>query len=353
MTSKLIKKSAGESFDLYPESDPASPFFIIGSSRSGSTLLSRMLNCHPRLAVPPESHLFNTFYALHHYYGDLARGRNQARLVDDILSTFQVRTWSPPLKRESILSRIESPTFAGIMDAMMRSWAHNQGKQRWGEKTPHHIFYWREILECFPHARLIHLVRDGRDVASSYVQARFGSKTIYAAAKRWVRWLDQIERIKESVDPTAFLEVRYEDVLMDPETNLANICHFLGEDYSSAMLEFHKMPLSPNVVDEPNKQNLRNPLLPDNSQKWRHHMSKSQLRIFESIAQPTLLRYRYQTAFDMRPALSIPERFYRETIESPLLKGIAMLKNRPGHLDELSRLRIRLRLLLFDRFRNL
>jgi hypothetical protein len=320
------------------------PFFIIGSGRSGSSLLGRMLNSHPRLAVPDESHLFRTFYHHLKYYGNLEKRSNREQLVDDILSSFPLQNWSPPPNRERFLAQIRVPTFAGIMDAMMSSWAHDQGKQRWGEKTPQHTFYWREILECFPDARFIHIVRDGRDVADSYMRARFGAKTMYMGARRWARWLEQIEELRQVVESRQFLEVRYEDILAEPEFELTKICDYLGESFSSKMLEFHKVEVSDKVTDNSNRRNLRSPLLTDNAQKWRKRYSKSQLRIFASVAQATLIRHNYETVFESKPTLSFYQHFYHRAIENPIYKWPAMIANRRGILGTWSRLKILVRL---------
>jgi hypothetical protein len=238
------------------------------------------------------------------------------------------------------------------MDAMMRSWAEGQGKRRWGEKTPRHVFYWREILDCFPDARLIHLVRDGRDVADSYMKARFGPKTTYMAARQWVAWLKQVEAVRQVVPARQFIEVRYEDILAEPESELTRICEYLGESFSARMLEFHKTALSDNVTDVSNRTNLRSPLLSGNTQKWRKEYSQGRLRTFESIARPMLIRHGYETAFASRPRLAAYRRFYHRAIEHPARRGPAMFKNRIGYVEAWSLLKIRLRLKWVDSFRE-
>jgi hypothetical protein len=168
-------------------SNVSPPFFILGSGRSGTSLVGRILGSHPDLSVPAESHLFNVVYPFLPYYGDLAQKANQTRLIDDILSTFHIRNWFPPLRREEVLSFVQGDSFGDIVTAVMRAWTQREGKTRWGEKTPQHIYYWRDILHYFPQAQIIHVVRDGRDVALSYMKAKFGPKTVYTAARRWAQ----------------------------------------------------------------------------------------------------------------------------------------------------------------------
>jgi hypothetical protein len=217
------------------------PFFIISCSRSGSTLLSRMLNQHPRIAVSGESHLFNIFYPWLAYYGELSDRKNQERLVEDILSTFHIRNWTPPLQKDQVMARIDSPDFAGVVEAVMKTWADLQGKPRWGEKTPQHVYFWQEILDCFPRGKIVHIVRDGRDVAASFVTAPFGPKTYHSAAKRWVRELGEIDLLKAAIPPERFFELSYENLLDQPIEQLSALCDFLGETFYLGMLEFFKV----------------------------------------------------------------------------------------------------------------
>lgn len=320
------------------------PIFIFGSARSGTSLLSRIVGAHPRIAIPFESHLYNTFYPWLKFYGDLNLAKNRERLVDDILSTEVMRDWMPRPERQKILERIERFDFHGIVDALMNTWTHAQGKQRWGEKTPWHVFYWSEILEAFPNAKIIHIVRDGRDAALSWKQARFGPKHIYLLAKRWVHYLDLIEQMRTVVDPNAFFELRYEDLLANPEALARQICHFLGEEFSPEMLAFYTND-APYPTDKQNQTNLTKPILATNTEKWRTQMTQKDLRIFEAVAGDALTRYGYSCQLK-RAEVSSWESLWICYIEHPLRKLFAMLKNRKGHIDGLRRLKIYLRLRL-------
>lgn len=324
-----------------------SPFFIFSCGRSGSSLLSRMLNSHYRLAVPYESHLFNTFYPWLKYYGDLEDRRNQMRMVNDILSTDVLNDFSPRLKPRQVIGLIKKNDFGGIVEAVLSCWAETQQKSRWGEKTPKHINFWRQILRYFPDAKFLHIVRDGRDVALSWIRARFGPKTVYAAARAWARYLDKIEELK-SVDDSLIYEVKYEDLLENPEDVLRKTCNFLKEDYSPKMVEFYK-DKTPYKSDKVNIKNLNMPLLKNNKEKWKLEMTRNDLRIFEAIAKTHLQRYGYQLVLE-ESFLSKKEKIYHQFIEHPPRKFLAMSANRKGHKDAYIRFKIWLRLVLFYRF---
>ncbi len=320
------------------------PIFIFGSARSGTSLLSRIVGAHPKIAIPFESHLYNTFYPWVKYYGDLSLAKNRERLVDDILSTEVMKDWYPRPDRQLTLDAIDRFDFHGVVNGLMLAWTSTEGKQRWGEKTPWHIFYWREILSGFPNAQVIHIVRDGRDSALSWKQARFGPKHMYHLAARWVNYLEMIEELKTSLDEQSFFEVHYEDLLSEPELVIQKICHFLGEDFAPEMLAFNKNN-APYLTDKQNQQNLSKPILANNSGKWRTEMTAKELRIFEAVAGEMLERYGYEREL-AQAQISAFEVIKFKYLEHPPQKIIAMLKNRKGHIDGLKRLKIYLRLKL-------
>ena len=168
-------------------------FLIIGAQRSGTSLLTRILNQHPQLAVPPESHFFNTFVPLQRFYGDLNEEHNLNKLIDDVLTTPKISEWSSLPTPGQILARLHERNLGAVFVALLDSWAESQGKSIWGEKSPRHVFYWSEISESLPNIPAVHIVRDGRDVALGLIRARFGPKSVYAAGKRWKRWMAAIE----------------------------------------------------------------------------------------------------------------------------------------------------------------
>jgi hypothetical protein len=313
--------------------DDRRPFFILGAGRSGTSLLSRMLNQHPNLAVPPESHLYSTFYPWLRYYGSLAAPQNRANLVTDIVASGPLRDWSPRLRADEVLAHIDGDDFGAVVDGVMRAWAAKHGKGRWGEKTPKHVRYWRQISADFEGASVIHVVRDGRDVAMSMIEARFGPKSVYSCAKLWRQYLDQIENVRNTLPHESFFEVSYEDMLDDNERVLQEICDFLGERYSPEMLAYYR-DMSPYPTDARNRENLAKPLIVENKQKWRSRMTKDEVRVFEAVAGDALARYGYTRAID-EPVISKRERWFRRYLEAPCRRTIGRIKDRKGQKERL------------------
>lgn len=322
------------------------PIIIYGSARSGTSLLSRIVGSHPNIAVPFESHLYNTFFPWLKYYGDLSLGKNRERLVDDILSTHVMKDWSPMPIKQDILAKIDRFDFHGIVEALILSWAEQSGKSRWGEKTPWHLFYWQEIEKGFPDSKIIHIVRDGRDASISWKKARFGPKHYFHLANRWKKYLEKIDEVKQIVPSDRFLEIRYEDLLLDIESKSKEICAFIGEDYSPKMLEFYKSKI-PYPTDKQNNENLSKPLDANNKEKWRHLLCDKDLRIIESVAGDYLQKYGYKlmTPINQRKISSI-EKIKIKYIVHPPKKIYSMTKNTKGMWDALQRVKIYLRLRL-------
>lgn len=339
-TSPLVDREAAGSAARCPEA--RRPIFIFGCPRSGTSLLSRILSAHPRIAIPFESHVYHYLYAWRGLYGDLRDPSRRARLAADILETEDVRQWRPPPSLERTLAAATRPDFHGVFAGLMDAWARDRGKERWGEKTPQHTLYWREIHEGFPDLQAIHLVRDGRDVAVSYKRAFFGPKHVYPIARRWLRFLHVAEEARALLGEECFLTVRYEDLLEDPSREVMRICRFLGESFSPAMLDSHR-DAGHYPTDPRNERNLREPILAANREQWRSRMSPRELRIFEATAGRALERYGYVRALPPRGLRAFEPAWYTY-VEHPPVKALALLGNRKSQRITLQRLRIYLRL---------
>src|SRR5665647_29094 len=224
------------------------PIFIIGYERSGTTLLMAMLGCHPRIGIPEVGWLFPRIYPWRHTYGDLADDQNIRTLASEMLFGLNDPLWgmqlNPATAVDEILGMSKERSFAGIYEAMHRRYLlESGGKPRWGQKTPNNLYFVPQILECFPNAQFVFIVRDGRDAAVTSLDSAFGAGNIWGAAYTWAKANVFVKPFREQYDDSTWLDVKYEQLCREPEKILKIVCEFLGEQYTPEMLDFHKTPL--------------------------------------------------------------------------------------------------------------
>lgn len=221
------------------------PIFVIGAERSGTTLLMVMLGQHNRIAVPEVGWLFPRFYPYLYSFGDLNKEENLRTLADEMLFGLNRHMWgmdlNPRTAVDELLAEVKERSFTGVYCAMHEMFARKNGnKPRWGQKTPHNLYFVGQIRECFPNAQIIYIVRDGRDSSSDYLESAFGPTNIFAAAESWKACWNAVKPWREQLGPDEWLDVKYEDLVRTPNEVLAKVCEFLGEEFDPAMLDFWK-----------------------------------------------------------------------------------------------------------------
>jgi hypothetical protein len=197
--------------------------------------------------------------------------------------TFDIDRLVPELHAEGRFS------IPAIISGVFEKNAKGEGKVRWGDKTPYYVLHMPKLLEWFPNAQIIHMIRDGRDVALSLFGRRhdFGIYNVYCAAKYWQQYVEGGCEVGARLGPDTYMEIHYEDILNDPVRAFTKICGFLGEEYCETLFDVRP-------DDSPGKTPLvHQPIKADNSGKWRVALTPWQTRIFESAAGNTLKRFGY------------------------------------------------------------
>jgi hypothetical protein len=211
---------------------------IVGAPRSGTTLLRFMLDAHPDLAIPPETGFLpraawllpplflrsRLFRLITHY------PRSRPNWAD-----YQMQ----PAELWEAWREVRPFSIAEGVRAFYRLYAQQHGKSRFGDKTPMYARAMPAIRALLPEVRFIHIIRDGRDVALSLRKMPFTpSQEIAALACYWKRIVSTARA--DGKRSGAYLELRYEDLIANPESNLRVVCDFLRLDFDACMLDYWK-----------------------------------------------------------------------------------------------------------------
>ncbi len=270
-----------------------SPIFIVGCARSGTALLRDLLRSHPRLTFPGESHFIP---ALYRGYGDPKNEREACALAARILGTSWVKAWSLSLDPSAFAG---DRSFAQVVARLYEAWAEKEHKPRWGDKTPRYVLEIPLLVKLFPDAKILHIIRDGRDVTLSWLRVGFGPLNVYTAAQDWREMVQAGRRDGAALGGEKCLEVRYESLLSEPDATMRKVCAFIEEPFTEAVLR--PSPLEPGhysapIIGKPLSGRRRpNEIVRDNAGKWKKAMTPSRRALFESIAGDLLRELGYET----------------------------------------------------------
>ncbi|MFK7897275.1 MAG: sulfotransferase [Myxococcota bacterium] len=253
------------------------PVFLVGTTRSGTTVLSLMLGSHPALAHLGEFEWPWDFpsdedrpdLAEYHHWLSTNRHFNHHRVeidsalgFDDLVRSFLEQMWEmddPERECKALVTQVHR--------------------------------HYEQALRIWPNARFIHIVRDGRDVCASWIKfAWLGNG--HRAGHDWKAAMEEWRAAERLIDPANRIELRFEDLINDVENQLARLCEFLGLPYDEAMLRYHE-------------HTTYGPIDPNQAGKWQTGLDRRHLRLFEAVAGEELEAQGYprsdEPAYAMRP----------------------------------------------------
>jgi Sulfotransferase family len=267
--------------------------FFVGCSRSGTTLLRRIGNAHPDLAITREQHWLPRYWELR--IGTSPEGFVTGDLLDMLLADRRFANLELPFQRVAEL--VETPKhYARFVTEVFDLYGEVHSKNLVGEKTPKYVRHLPTINELWPRARVVHLIRDGRDVALSVLDwsraernvGRFGTwgdDALTTAALYW-EWSVRLGREAGALlGPRGYYELRYEALVADPELECRKLCDFLALSYDPAMLRFHEGRVKPKPGLSAKKSWLP---VTAGLRRWQEQMSSADVRRFEAAVGPLL-----------------------------------------------------------------
>jgi hypothetical protein len=292
-----------------------SPVFVVGPSRSGTSLLRAALNAHPEFWIIRETHYFDDLRPRLPGRGTLAVDGDDRERCERYFLALGHRAYGhqgdPSLSavgRDELRSR--AAALGGTGDAYFLAYcelrAEANGKPQWGEKTPRHVFRLDDIFAFRPHARVLCLVRDPRGVAASYrdwkrnprgeadadmTEDRERASQSYNLVVNSLLWRSAMNASLAAAhrygDGRVNL-VRYEQLVRAPTDTLAAICGWLGVDYDPSMLE---------VPVEYSSYRIATSGVSDESrERWRKTLSPAEIRVVQSCTRRPMRALGYEPA---------------------------------------------------------
>ena len=216
-------------------------FVIVGTARSGTTLLQRLASELPGVCVPPETHV------LSHLAPGLL-GRRSLPLGRDELGRELGAYLALPCCRgldldvASVVDRLGGRCDS-VLDLLAAVAAQLAGPCRLlGEKTPEHLLWWRPLTDAWPHLKVVAVVRDPRAVVASALEVPFGMDHVDVLTERWLADQATLAACRRHLTPDRMLVLRYEDVVVDPEAARRQVAELLGAELSGAELSGSELP---------------------------------------------------------------------------------------------------------------
>jgi hypothetical protein len=290
-----------------PDAVPLPMPFVVGVARSGTTLLRLMLDAHPDLAIPHETHFIPAAIALED------SGPASREAFHELLTTYP--TWkdlaTPAPALWQALVDVEPFSVAEGLRSFYRLYARRRGKRRLGDKTPPYCLRLAAIRRILPEARAVHIVRDGRDVALSLRPLWFApGKDMASLARQWSSQIAEARRQGEIAG--GYLEARFESLIANPEGELQRICRHVELPFHRGMLQYHRRarsrleevenryaPDGTLIISKEERLHLHRftsgPPEPQRTERWRREMTNDERRAYERVAGPLLEELGYST----------------------------------------------------------
>ena len=277
---------------LHPSSGASSidcPIFIVGLGRSGTTLLSRILDAHSDVAIFPET----WWYVVLDRLGciDQFTAAWQYRLfLHEVWNN--LKSYKDPAARIVAWEASRHPNYTGpavrVLERLGQAYARERNARIWGEKTPGHALWLPQIHALFPRAKVLFMVRDPRDVLVSYAdrwdQGRRDTEYLISTAALLKYYLTFLIH-RPSFPAEQVQWVRYESLAAQPTVVMQDVCRFLQIEFEPEMLEFYhgQKNVEEDMPDGHHHRLLSKPPTTEHIGRYHQALSLSQIALVERL----------------------------------------------------------------------
>lgn len=294
---KLIRNLFFNQKKIKNENDNNSPFFIIGSGRSGNTLLRAVLCNHSKISIPPESYVLPNMVRKFKSYNYLPWRELIKIIVGELESHNQFFTWEidiSPVYQKLLKVDKQNQTLQTIVNEIYTYYSEEKfpNFEIWGDKTPLNTLNLDWLNKLYPNAKYIHIIRDGRDVVSSYLKMGRYNNT-EDACRRWNKSIELGRKF--GVDKgNNYYEIRYEEFVTSPKEEIKKVCNFLNIKHENGITN-HKE--NNDILGDVNKlehhNNLSRPINNDSIGKYERNLDKNEIKKIVSLIKDNLVELNY------------------------------------------------------------
>jgi len=282
----------------FHRNEEVKPFFITGSGRCGTTLLRRILNANQEIHIPPENWALSTVI---YKFRRLRFHMNWDTLVDLVAATHcqDTQGWFDIFPSDFVDNMRNLPeadqSLNRLIDQLYTYHATTVNKSctRWGDKTPLNVNQMELILQVFPDAKFIHMVRDGVDVIYSWSNHQLYKNDIIGPAKRWKRAITSAKKFKGKY-PDKIIDVRYEEMVRVPPQTVKKVCRYLGIPFDPDILEVEGNRLSSDLDKQDHYKNVLAPITDEHIGKGRRELKQKDKNFLKQEINSELVKLGYE-----------------------------------------------------------
>lgn len=271
--------------------------FLIGSPRSGTTMLQSLLAAHPEVISFPESKFFQ--YLLYKKFVGKFAGRMEAFFKDEINRPELLQGFDDS---QTVGTKVS--WFVGVLDGL----AAEQNKSIWLEKTPEHIYFIDDIERFLPDAKFIHILRNGMDTIASLHEATRSSHDLWGPG--WDlnhcihRWKEAMLISHKYAKKSNHILVKYEEILDNKVKKLEEICHFMEIEYDDRMLDFYQEKAAHLSLNLPWHQGIEREVKSNNVHKYHKVLKSHEIRYILDKINPVKGEIAWKVAVEVSEPIS-------------------------------------------------
>ncbi len=284
--------------------------FLVCSERSGSNLITKIMDAHSEVSGPSPTHLFRMLLTNYEKYGDLQNDANWENFIADALELFNAKlsVWQTSWALTSLREAAKERSVASLLKTIFEKEAELAGKKKLFIKE-NHVENFYEILEKdFGKPKYVVLVRDPRDMALSWKRSPILRGSVIRAARRWAKDQKFARKLLTELAPERTVLLKYEKILTDSEPEITRLCDFLEIEFEETMLDFRNRTLTKKNAEQTDDwKNLNKPIMKNNFNKFQNGLSETEIQFVEAVCGDEMEFFGYEKIYAELPSVDTLE----------------------------------------------